>query len=315
MTSTAAIEPTAPVVLLVFNRPEQTRRVLEVLRRVKPPTLFVVADGPRPDVPLDAPACAEVRQIISQGVDWNARVLLHYAEVNLGLRRRVSSGLDWVFEQVDRAIVLEDDCVPHPSFFQFCTELLAHYEHDTRVGVITGDNFQPQPFTCAASYYFSRYNHCWGWASWRRAWTFFDEGMARWPALRDTGWLDGLFPDPGHAHYWARIFDGVHERRINSWAYAWTFACWSQHLLTAIPQVNLVANIGFGETATNTRGGGGVKGNLPVSAMEFPLRHPACIVPDYSADAYSQRHVFGSATARPQSQPLFGRLRRIFRYS
>ena len=298
-----------PVVLLVFNRPALTKKMLDQLRQARPRQVLVVADGPRPDRPGDAEACAQVREIIAQGIDWEAAVLTDYAPVNLGLRRRVSSGLDWAFGQVEQAIVLEDDCVPHPSFFRFCEEMLQHYQHDTRLGVITGDNFQPQPFACAASYYFSRYNHCWGWATWRRAWKFFDEGMTHWPALREAGWLDGMFPDPGHALYWTKIFNGVHERRINSWAYAWTFACWSQHLLTAIPRANLVTKIGFGEEATHTRGGGGAKGNLNVTQMDFPLRHPPCVVRDHAADDYSQRHVLGSARVR---QPFFSRWRRLF---
>ena len=106
-----------------------------------------------------------VRSIIESGADWGPKLLTNYADANLGLRARVSSGLTWAFQQVDRTIILEDDCVPHPGFFPFCAELLERYAGDSRVGVVASDNFQPQPFACDATCYFSRYAHCWGWAS------------------------------------------------------------------------------------------------------------------------------------------------------
>jgi hypothetical protein len=293
----------APVVLLVFNRPVQTRQLLEAVRRARPPLVLVVADGPRPAVPGDDAACAEVRALVDQEVDWDAKVLKNYAAANLGLRRRVSSGLAWAFEQVEQAIILEDDCLPDPTFFRFCAELLHCYQYDTRVGVISGNNFQPPGFACQRSYYFSRYNHCWGWATWRRAWQFFDASMKEWPELRPTGWLDGLFPDPAQAAYWRALFDGVCEGRLNSWAYAWTFACWSQSLLTILPRANLVSNIGFDSTGTHTTNAANPLAQLPSVPMPFPLTHPSSVVLHYAADDYTQRHIFGSAPSPAAKEP------------
>ena len=121
--------------------------------------------------------------------------------------------------------------------------------------------------------------------------------MENWPALRDAGWLNGMFPDAGHARYWRHIFDKIHQRQINSWAYAWTFSCWSQNLLTAIPHANLVSNLGFGAEATHTGNASNRHANLPACGIEFPLRHPTCVTPDHRADDYSQREVFGSRKA------------------
>ncbi len=302
---------TAPVVLLVFNRPHHTRQVLEQVRPARPPVLLVVADGPRPGQPADASACAEVRKAVEEMVDWDARLLTNYADENLGLRRRVASGLTWAFEQVEQAIVLEDDCVPHPTFFRFCSDLLAYYAQDTRVGVITGDNFQPPSFPCKHSYYFSKYGHCWGWASWRRAWKHFDEQLRLWPDLKASGWLSGLFPEPGEARYWEEKLQGVYEGRINSWAFCWMFACWSQGMLTAIPKVNLVSNIGFGSGSTHCQDDTSPMANLPRSAMEFPLAHPPAMVVDFQADQFTQRTVFGtvSPAAGPEPPPSQSRKR------
>ena len=123
-----------PVVFLIFNRPDTTQRVFSAIAKAKPDTLLVVADGPRPDHPEDVEKCAAAQEVVDR-VDWSCDLRRNYAEVNLGCRNRVSSGLDWVFENVDEAIVLEDDCLPHPTFFQFCEELLHRYRHDERIAL------------------------------------------------------------------------------------------------------------------------------------------------------------------------------------
>lgn len=302
--------PTPPiptVVLLVFNRPEFTRRLLGCLRQVRPGRIRVVADGPRTSVPEDAAACREVRAVLEEEIDWDARVEFDLADSNLGLRRRVSSGLNWVFELEDRAIILEDDCLPHPTFFRFCAELLDHYADDTRIGSISGDNFQPPGSAGDGSYYFSRYPHCWGWCTWRRAWRSYDDSMKPWPRLRDAGWLNSMFSHPLEAAYWSDIFEGVYQRRINSWAYAWNFALWVQSQYTILPCANLVTNIGVGDSATHTRDADVAKHQLSTSPMTFPLVHPDVVLRNYPADDYSQRLHFG----RAKDRSLKGRLKRV----
>ena len=303
-----ASDPTAasavPVVLLVFKRPALTAQLLDRLRAVKPSNILVVADGPRPDHPEEAEACAQVRDVIKNRIDWPAGVRTDYAETNLGLRRRVSSGLNWAFEQVEEAVILEDDCLPHPDFFRFCAELLDCHRRDTRVGVIAGVNFQPPSFSREASYYFSKYPHCWGWATWKRAWRLFDLEASLWPALKAGGLLNHLFPNPLEAGYWERIFDKVHAGQANSWAFPWMLSCWSQSLLSIIPSVNLVTNAGGGEDATHCEGSPLL--HRPAVPMAFPLRHPANVLPDFQADDYSQRVVFGAV--RPKG---WRRLRRF----
>lgn len=150
----------APVAIIVFNRPDHTRQSFSVVREQQRSRLFVIADGPRPGHPTDEERCAEVRDIVAD-VDWPCAVQREYADSNLGLKQRVSSGLDWVFSEVDRAIVLEDDCVPHADFFMFCDALLDRYAEDERVAAVTGDNFQEGNKRGEASYYFSKYNHVW----------------------------------------------------------------------------------------------------------------------------------------------------------
>ncbi|MFM7711944.1 MAG: glycosyltransferase family 2 protein, partial [Microcystis sp.] len=142
--------------------PDTTARVFEAIRQAKPPKLLVVADGPRADRADDIEKCKAARAII-EGVDWDCEVLTNYSDVNLGCKNRVSSGLNWVFDTVEEAIILEDDCVPDPTFFRFCEELLEYYRHDQRIMVISGNNFQFGKKRTGYSYYFSVYTHCWGW--------------------------------------------------------------------------------------------------------------------------------------------------------
>lgn len=290
----------APVAFIIFKRPELTAKVFEAIRLAQPSTLVVIADGARADKKGEAEACAAARAV-TEKIDWPCRVVRHYADKNLGCRDRVSSGLDLVFEEFDRAIILEDDCVPEPSFFRFCEELLEHYQHDERIMAISGDNFQFGNRQIEHSYYFSRYPHVWGWATWRRAWRHYDVTMRDWPHYRDNGWLTELFDEVKTISFWQGIFQSVYEEKIDTWDHQWTYACWRQNGLTALPSVNLVSNIGFGEDATHTRRSG-LFSYLPVKSLDFPLQHPTSLVRDSQADNYTQHYNFDYS--------LMGRIRR-----
>ena len=281
----------SPVAFLVFNRPETTRRVFEEIAKARPHKLLVVADGPRRDKPGEVDLCAQVRSIIAN-VDWDCEVLTDYAGENLGCARRIASGIDWVFTKVDEAIFLEDDCLPHPSFFQFCDEMLNHFRNNDAIMSISGDNFQFGARTSNYSYYFSRYVHVWGWASWRRAWSFYDAGMARWPELKQSRWLEGFMEDRRDIRFWRDIFDRTYRGKTGTWDYQWLFACWLQYGLSVIPSVNLISNIGFGSSATHTGTDGGKLAAMETQEMKFPLSHPPFVLSDSQADDNTARLFF-----------------------
>lgn len=279
-----------PVLFLVFNRQDTVRRVWEVIRQVQPSHLFIAADGPRKDRDDDVEKCQNVRQIVNQ-IDWDCEVKRLFRDENLGCGIAVASAIDWFFENVEYGIILEDDCLPHPSFFRFCQELLERYRYDERIKTISGDNFQSGHNLTPYSYYFSRYNHSWGWATWRRAWKCFDLQMSLWPEIREQGLLSGILKRQG-VIYWTKIFDKVYQGTDDIWDYQWTFSCWSQNGLSILPNVNLVTNIGFcSNEATHTRGKG--KGlSIPSDEMVFPLRHPPFIMRNGTADDFTDRNVF-----------------------
>jgi len=280
-----------PIALVIFRRPHTTQRVLEALGEVKPKYLFIIADAPRPDTPGEIEKCQAVRKIV-ESVDWNCQIYRNYAETNLGSYRRVPTGLDWVFSQVEQAIILEDDCLPHASFFPYCQELLSRYAEDQRIYTISGNNFQQGRNKTNYSYYFSRYHHSWGWATWRRAWQTFDGEMKLWPQVKEQHLLRAFFPETRALNYWENMFQEVYNSKIEAWDYRWTLSCWLQNGLHILPQVNLVSNIGFGADASHTTNVHHPLANLPTEAMTFPLQHPPLLLRDYEADNYSQNTVY-----------------------
>jgi hypothetical protein len=281
-----------PVAFLIFNRPDTTLKVFKEIEKAKPSKLLIVADGPRASKPGEAEKCAATRAIIEQ-ISWDCEVITNYSEINLGCKKRISSGLDWIFNTVEEAIILEDDCLPHPTFFRYCQELLAYYRDDKRVMHISGDNFQFGNKRTKDSYYFSHYSHVWGWASWRRAWQNYDVEMKLWPTIKDDNWLTDILKDKESILYWENIFQSAYEGKIDTWDYQWLFACWLQSGLSILPNVNLVSNIGFGIEATHTIGKSELA-NIPAEAMDFPLQRPLFTLRNTQADAVTSKRQFAT---------------------
>jgi GT2 family glycosyltransferase len=277
-----------PVALILFNRPETTARVFAAIRAAQPSRLLLIADGPRPDRPGEAERCRAARAVV-EAIDWPCQVERNFSDINLGCGRRVSSGLDWVFGQVPEAIILEDDCLPDPSFFAYCDEMLARYREDQRVMLVTGTSFRTVPMRPNDSYHFSRYPLVWGWASWRRAWQHYDFRLKCWPELKAGHWLDDLLDDPGAARFWGRLFDRVAAGEIDTWDFQLVCSLWAQGGLTIIPRNNLVRNIGFGPDATHTGGAEAGEGLRPVEPLKLPLHHPAFVLRDARIDRALER--------------------------
>ncbi len=285
-----------PIAFCIFNRPDPTRRVFEAIAHRKPSRLLLIADGARDDRESDDELVQRTREIVSQ-IDWPCEVTHNYSDVNLGCRKRMVSGISWAFEQCEELIILEDDCLPDDSFFDYCQTLLARYRDNPEVMMISGDNFQPAART-NCSYYFSRYTHIWGWASWRRAWHHYDVEMTAWPAVRATNKLANDFADPNEYRFWQEIFDQQHAGLIDTWDFAWEFACMNRKGLTILPETNLVSNLGFGIDATHTIDALSLLSNLPVRRI-YDLIHPAQIRRNDAADHWTFENIFCPEKAAP----------------
>lgn len=282
------------VLFLVFNRPDTTRQVFEAIRAARPLRLYVAADGPRATRSSEIERCEEVRRIATE-VDWPCEVKTLFRTENLGCKVGVSSGIDWFFENEEEGIILEDDVLPLPGFFGYCDELLERYRDDQRIGLISGCNLISKQFAPEESYFFSRYNHIWGWASWRRAWQHYDVTMQTWPAWRDSAAIKQTSNgDVYFEHYWREIFDRVEQGLIDTWDYQWTYACWSKNMISILPKYNQVYNLGFGQDATHTTADAPdfVVDSVP-KALPLPLVHPANVQANEKVDALINTIVFG----------------------
>jgi hypothetical protein len=276
-----------PVVFLVFNRPRATRVVFDAIAEVRPAQLLIVADGPRPTRPGEADLCREVRTVVER-IDWPCQVRTNFAVENLGCKERVISGLDWAFSLVEEAIILEDDCLPDATFFLFCQQLLARYRGDSRIAMISGNNFVEQDISVDSSYFFTRVAHIWGWATWRSAWQLYDRHLERWPEIKQTDLLMDIFGSRRLASHWSHIFDRMHANTgPNTWDYQWAYTIFVNNALSAAPQVNLVQNIGFGVDATHTIVAD-PNHSVAAKSIEFPLRHPVMMMPSRRLDRRDQ---------------------------
>lgn len=289
----------SPVAIFLFNRPEETRRVLSSIFEARPSELFVIADGPRPGVAEDIDACEQARGVVDE-FDWLCPVHRCYSEINLGCTHRVSSGLDWVFFNVPEAVILEDDCLPSQQFFSFCDEMLELYREEPRVHMVSGSNYLFGKCSPDADYYFSNLYHIWGWASWRRAWRYYDVEMRAWSGLRKTDWVERHLSHAGMARTARFFFDGAYEGFVNAWDYQWVLSGWLQGAYSITPASNLITNLGFGPNATHTLHADAPLAKLKIGELRFPLNHPAVLECASRIDQLEWQSMYGKANFRFQ---------------
>lgn len=272
-----------PVAFVVFNRYDTAKKVFEQIRKVKPKKLFIIADGPRKNVKEDIEKCKKVRSIFEK-IDWECEVYKNFSEINLGCSKRPYTGFSWVFENVEEAIFLEDDCLPNISFFRYCDTLLERYRNDTRVMLISGTNQLKKWQRNDYSYHFSNFGGIWGWASWKRAWKYFDIDLKLWE--NDTI-KEMVKYKLSYIQYLSRkkIYDELCNNSDNTtaWDYQWGFARLIQSGVAISPSVNMICNIGQGADATHTIKASPVS-QLKTYEMRFPLKHPPYMIVDKEYD-------------------------------
>jgi len=272
-----------PILFIIFNRPDTAEKVFNEIKKIKPKKLFVSADGPRENKPGEKEKCLATRKIIDQ-VDWECEVYKKYSDVNLGCKLGVSSGIDWFFKNVEQGIILEDDCLPAQSFFKFCEELLEKYKNNEKIMMISGDNFQNSRQRGDGSYYFSKFSHIWGWATWRRAWEHYSVNMEGYPKFKQDKKINAIWSKEYIRKYWLDTFDQAYENKIDTWDYQWAFSIWKMDGLCVIPNYNLISNIGFRDDATHTKSANKLA-NQKIQSMDI-IKHPFKIEQNKKADNY-----------------------------
>lgn len=263
-----------PVVFMIYNRPALTRQVFEVIRQVQPQELYIIADGPKNKE--DAVLCNKARQII-QKIDWKCNVYTHFSDYNIGVAKCPADGLHWVFNQVEQAVILEDDTLPHPSFFNYCKALLDYYKHDESIMCIGGTNLCGS-VDVEVSYGFSRFSlPPWGWASWRRAWKLYDFEMKNWMSNKNS-----LLHFVNNFPFWETFLDR-YSQKLSSWDVQWNYTLWQEKGWAIIPKNNLIRNLGYNESATFTKVTESFILDLPLQTCSFPLIHPTSKIPNLDA--------------------------------
>ena len=284
------------VLLIAFNRPEETSAVISRLREVKPKTIYFAVDGPRIDRPDDKDL-VEMTQALKSQFDWDCVVSTRFSEKNLGCGVGVSSAISWALESEERVIILEDDIVPEISFFRYCDELLGLYKDDDDVFAVSGCNFVPRELLPEfESYRFSSIPHVWGWAVWKRSWDTYSFDISDW---RQDLPIRELHKSLGRSilatFMWTRIFNLMAAKKIDTWDYQLCYAVLKSKSKVATANVNAVTNIGFGNNATHTA----LAPNYLLNAEEinYPLFHPTKDL-NLEVDGWTQRNVMGASFGR-----------------
>ena len=271
-----------PILLIIWKRPKATYKLLQVLKKQKPIKIYIACDGPKKNDLDNLNKVKITRDLIKREIDWNTSIETLYSEENLGCKYGVSKAISWFFENENEGIILEDDCIPHPDFFEYCEILLEKFREDERIWCISGSNHVGKKIG-NESYFFSRYNHCWGWASWKRCWKHYDPEMSLWPKYFSSKLLKTNFPNRKEYYYWKSFFSKFYNGGCDStWDYQWLFCSLINNGLSVIPNTNLVDNIGFDSDATHTKIGkspiklnnlkAGKSGILPIIHPEFIVR-------------------------------------------
>ena len=288
---------TVPVLLIIFNRPDCLKEVFGAIREAKPRELYVFADGPRTGHDEDIRLCSEARAI-TENIDWDCNVHRFYSDCNLGCGKGPARGISWVFENNEKAIILEDDCVPTTSFFMFCQELLEKYENDPRAMTISGLNFDIESAS-QYDYYFSNYNNTWGWATWKRVWDKYDYEIKDYEEFRKSGRIQEIVLYKHYAEYWEKVFEGIlNGKETAAWDAQFMFMSFKYKGLHIYPQKNLVRYVGFGDDATHTRINDHdhrfVYGTSKHYDIQFPLKHPEEVHEDFRADCIRMEECYGA---------------------
>lgn len=275
------------VLFLVFNRLDTTTQVFEAIRQAKPPRVYFACDGARPTKDGEAEKVEEIRSYLLDNVDWPCEVFTLFQETNCGCQKAVSGAIDWFFSHEEKGIILEDDCLPTQSFFKYCEDMLELYKDDMRIWHIGGCNFQDGMKRGDADYYFSKYCHVWGWATWASRWEKYDVKLDN---MKNSDFLNDTFNDDGVIEQWKKMFNIMKFNPIDTWDYQWVFATWFHGGMAITPQVNMISNIGFGEGATHTVY---VNEFSNVARQEFFVHnHPTEIVVNEEADDFTYKHSY-----------------------
>ena len=305
-----------PILLIVWRRPKETIQVINSLRKIKPRKLFVSCDGPRLGNKEEALKVKKTQEICKEFINWDCEVKWQISKKNLGCKIGVTSAINWFFHNVQEGIILEDDNIAHPDFFVFCQNLLEKYRLDKRVWCISGSNNQDNIPRGESSYYFGKIPLIWGWATWKSRWKEYDVDIKNWPYIKSTNKLADIFDDQTEKEYWLNIWDNFYKNgKPDTWDYSWVLTCLINNALIAIPNKNLINNIGFNSDATHTKWE--KKSTSITKSIGDRIIHPKILVCDKKAEKYQFDFYFGGYSRRLKNnliKRIKNKLKRILKF-
>ncbi|AJI57215.1 putative glyocosyltransferase protein [Francisella philomiragia] len=280
-----------PVLFLIFNRLDTTKRVFEAIRQVKPPKLYIAADGARKSKPEELTKVLAVREYVLSNIDWQCEIKTLFRDENLGCKYAVSGGINWFFDNEEMGIILEDDCLPSQSFFWYCEELLNRYKDNPNIYLISGDGRGANEFGSNYSYNFVKYALIWGWASWASRWAKYDISMNDWESSGEKI-VNSISENKATRRYWWHALKNTYKGEINTWDYQLNFTLFKNNGMCITPMANMVTNIGFSVNATNTTDMDSPHANIPHFDLGFPLKHPSNVDMNASLNSFYDNKVF-----------------------
>jgi len=284
-----------PILLICFNRPNHLSRVLSVIRLWQPRLVFLFQDGAREGNTDDIEKCAQVRSVVKELVDWECDLHTFYADRNYGCGAGPMTGINWFFSQVEEGIVMEDDCLPHPDFFEYCEELLNRYRNNPKIMYVSSTLYDDR-WKCEASYGFSHYMITGAWASWARAWKGFDLDLLSLDAREFRRHCKKLLYSVVEADWWYyKVLEIQRDKEKKSyWDFQMQIHLFKSSGLTIHPKVNLVSNIGFDGEGTHTLTNNSGMGDRPSFGI-MPLTHPESMTVDTYRDyiCFAKSHSSG----------------------
>ncbi len=263
-----------PILLIVYNKPNEVEKVLSAILKTNPKSLYIASDKWQNDTEKEN--VLQVRRIISDKIK-NVECKVRYNDTNLGCKNGVVSAIDWLFQNEEYGIILEEDCLPNSSFFEFCKNLLIKYKDDKKIFMISGSNPTSANTTLKSDYYFSKYIRIWGWATWKRCWEQHDPRIQDWPKIKSNKSHYSFFDSVKEAKYWEALWDKCYSNTIDTWDYQLYLSQLLNNGISIVTTKNLVSNIGFGNNATHTKVDVYNISNYPTVTQSFPLKHPESI--------------------------------------
>jgi len=242
-----------PILILAWKRPKKTEELINKIKQINPDNLYIACDGPKNENTLEDNNVNKTKELLLRSFEEVRQKKYLYSDTNQGCKLGVSNAINWFFENEKEGIILEDDCIPHLDFFNFCQEMLVKYRNDERIWSITGHNQQNNIKRGSGTYYFSKYPRCWGWATWRRSWAHYDRDINDWPNIKSNNILKNQLKNQREINFWGKMLDSIYYYNLpNTWDYQWTLSSFLNSGLTIVPNKNLIKNIGFDEDSTHT---------------------------------------------------------------